>query len=148
MSAHFDPILLLLAPAYLIAPNAETLLIIQSVWLASGAIPLFLLASRVIRSSWVALVIAGAYLLHPALHGINMYEFHSLALVVPLLFWVVYLLERQRIVGYWVAPGPNPLMRCQRAGARCRPKIRSGCSIPRRRKPRQSPGILRAPRGA
>jgi uncharacterized membrane protein len=47
-------------------------------------------------------VIAGAYLLHPALHGINMYEFHSLSLVVPLLFWVAYLLERQRIVGYWL----------------------------------------------
>jgi uncharacterized membrane protein len=103
MSAHFDPVLALLVPFYRLAPNAETLLVFQSVWLASGSIPLFLLSRRVLGSGWMALVIAGTYLLHPALHGINLYEFHSIALVVPLVVWSVYFLERGSWWGYWIA---------------------------------------------
>jgi uncharacterized membrane protein len=102
MSAHFDPVLTLLVPLYRLAPNAETLLIFQSAWLASAAIPLFLLSRRVLGTGWMALVIACAYLLHPALHGINLYEFHSLALVLPLLVWSIYFLERGNWWGYWV----------------------------------------------
>jgi uncharacterized membrane protein len=102
MSAHFDPLLVLLAPLYRLAPHAETLLIFQSAWLGSAAIPLFLLSRRVLGVGWIAVVFAGAFLLHPALHGINLYEFHSLALVVPLLVWSVYFLERGSWWGYWV----------------------------------------------
>jgi len=47
--------------------------------------------------------VAGAYLLHPALHGINLYEFHSLPLVVPLVIWCLYFLERDNAKGYWIA---------------------------------------------
>ena len=102
MSAHFDPLLALLVPFYRLAPNAETLLIFQSAWLASAAIPLFLLSRRVLGAGWISLVFAGAYLLHPALHGINLYEFHSLALVVPLVVWSIYFLERGSWWGYWI----------------------------------------------
>ena len=102
MSAHFDPLLALLAPFYRLAPNAETLLIFQSAWLASAAIPLFLLSRRVLGAGWIALVIACAYLVHPALHGINLYEFHSIALVLPLVVWSIYFLERGSWRGYWV----------------------------------------------
>jgi uncharacterized membrane protein len=103
MAAHFDPLLVALAPFYLLSPRAETLLIIQSVWLASGAIPLYLIASRILRGAAAGAVVAGAYLLHPALHGINLYEFHSLPLVVPLVIWCLYFLERDNAKGYWVA---------------------------------------------
>ena len=103
MAAHFDPLLVALTPFYLLSPRAETLLIIQSVWLASGAIPLYLIASRVLRGAAAGVVVAGAYLLHPALHGINLYEFHSLALVVPLVIWSLYFLERDNAKGYWIA---------------------------------------------
>ena len=102
MAAHFDPLLVALTPFYLLSPRAETLLIIQSVWLASGAIPLYLIASRVLRGAAAGMVVAGAYLLHPALHGINLYEFHSLALVVPLVIWSLYFLERDSAKGYWI----------------------------------------------
>ena len=103
MGAHFDPLLVALTPFYLLSPRAETLLIIQSVWLASGAIPLYLISSRVLQGTVAAAVVAGAYLLHPALHGINLYEFHSLALVIPLVIWSLYFLERDSAKGYWIA---------------------------------------------
>ena len=102
MGAHFDPVLTLLVPLYRLAPDAETLLIFQSAWLASAAIPLFLLSRRVLGAGWIALVIACTYLVHPALHGVNLYEFHSIALVVPLVVWSIYFLERGSWRGYWV----------------------------------------------
>jgi len=103
MGAHFDPLLVALSPFYRLSPRAETLLIIQSVWLASGAIPLYLLTARVLRGAGAGIVLAGAYLLHPGLHGINIYEFHSLALVVPLVVWCLFFLERDSARGYWIA---------------------------------------------
>lgn len=97
LSAHFDPILLLLVPFYRLFPRAETLLVFQSVWLALGAIPLFWLAKRKAQSAWTALAVVVAYLFHPALHGVNLYDFHSVALAIPLLVGAVAALEEGRV---------------------------------------------------
>jgi len=102
-SAHFDPILWMFTPIYRIAPRAETLLIIQSFWLALGAIPLFLYSRRVLGSAWWACTIVAAYCFMPALHGANLYDFHSLALLVPTAIFAVYFLDSKRLVGYWLS---------------------------------------------
>lgn len=101
LSAHFDPILVLLSPIYGLAPRAETILILQAFWLALGAIPLFLLARKKLESPWLALALAAIYLLYPALHGVNLYDFHSLALAGPLLLAIVAALELGRLRVYW-----------------------------------------------
>ena len=46
LAAHFDPILILLSPIYMLAPRAQTLIVLQSVWIAAGVVPLYLLAQR------------------------------------------------------------------------------------------------------
>lgn len=97
LSAHFDPILLLLVPFYRLFPRAETLLVFQSVWLALGAIPLFWLARRKTKSAWTALAVVVVYLFYPALHGVNLYDFHSVALAIPLLVAAVAALEVGRV---------------------------------------------------
>ncbi|MEX1366603.1 MAG: DUF2079 domain-containing protein, partial [Nannocystaceae bacterium] len=107
-SAHYDPIIILLAPLYGLNPRAETLLWLQSVWLAMGGVPLYLIAKRVLGNPWQALVVVSLFLLAPALHGINMFDFHSLALMVPLVMWMVYFLDvgtPAALIGYWVALG-------------------------------------------
>ncbi|HGG56900.1 MAG TPA: DUF2079 domain-containing protein, partial [Nannocystis exedens] len=35
------------------------------------------------------------YSLHPALHGVNMFDFHSLSLAIPLMMWTVYFVARK-----------------------------------------------------
>lgn len=100
-SAHFDPILLLVAPFYRAAPRAETLLVFQSVWLALGALPLYLLARRKLERPWLALTLPAIYLAYPALHGANMYDFHSLTLLAPLTLWAVYFLDSERVRPYF-----------------------------------------------
>jgi uncharacterized membrane protein len=102
-SAHFDPILILLSPFYLLYPRAEFLLVLQSVWLGSGVIPIYLLAREKLGGRAPALLFAAVYALCPAMHGANMYEFHSLTLLAPALVWVLYLLETRNISAYYVA---------------------------------------------
>jgi uncharacterized membrane protein len=100
-SAHFDPILVVLSPLYLLYPRAELLLVLQSFWLASGVFPAYLIGRDVLRSRYAGLVIAAVYALHPALHGANMYEFHSLTLIAPPVIWALYFLETGRTKAYW-----------------------------------------------
>ena len=96
-SAHFDPILVVLSPLYLFYPRAEFLLVFQSVWLGSGVFPVYLIARRFELGRLASLAIAACFVLHPAVHGANMYEFHSLTLAIVPLLWVVYAFEARRL---------------------------------------------------
>jgi len=102
-SAHFDPILVLLSPLYRLYPRAEFILSLQAAWVALGAFPAFLLGHRHLRSPVAGLVVALAYLAGPCLHGANMYEFHSLTLVVMPMMWAWYALDCQKGWLYWLS---------------------------------------------
>ena len=93
---HFSPILFLLAPLYALRQDARTLLILQSLFLAAGAVPLYQLARLKTRSVWLALALVATYLLHPALHGVNLDDFHQIALVAVFLLAALYFLETGR----------------------------------------------------
>lgn len=105
ISAHFDPILAVIAVIYRVYQHAETLLVLQTVWLASGMIPLYLLARRRLQNEWFAALLALVYALYPALHGVNMFDFHSLAFIVPNVMWAVYLLDTGGFKRYWLVLG-------------------------------------------
>lgn len=102
LTGHFDPILVPLSVFYLIYPFAETPLVLQTLWLASGAMPVYLLTKHHTAHRGVALALAFAYLLYPALHGVNLFDFHSLALCIPLFVWFLYFLETRRTTAYYV----------------------------------------------
>ncbi|MGE5603039.1 MAG: DUF2079 domain-containing protein, partial [Nitrososphaerales archaeon] len=99
---HFSPILYLLAPIYALRQDARTLLVLQTLFLAAAAIPLYLLARLKTRSIWLALALVAAYLLHPALHGVNLDDFHQLALLPVFLLSALYFLEIDRIIPFLV----------------------------------------------
>lgn len=95
-SDHFAPIFYLLTPFYLLGGGVRALLIVQSVALAAGAPAVYLLARRNLTSQALALTLAAAYLLFPALHGINHFDFHEIALAAPLVLWSLYFLNARR----------------------------------------------------
>lgn len=105
VSAHFDPIIALISVFYRLYMHAETLLVLQTLWLASGAIPLYLLAKRRLGNEWFAAVLGLIYFLYPALHGVNMFDFHSLAFVIPSAMWAAYLLDIGALKRYWLILG-------------------------------------------
>lgn len=100
-SAHFDPILVLLSPLYLLYPRAELILGLQSVWCGSGVIPVYLIARHHLGSRPQSVLLAACYALHPAVHGANMYEFHSLTLATVPIMWALYALLRRKLWAYW-----------------------------------------------
>jgi uncharacterized membrane protein len=95
---HFTPIYYLLAPLYALVGDARALLIIQALVLGLAALPVYLLAQRLLRDPGqaVGVALAASFLLHPALHGVNTFDFHEIALALFLLLWALYFLESSR----------------------------------------------------
>ncbi|MCW2762715.1 MAG: hypothetical protein JWR85_2916 [Marmoricola sp.] len=78
---HFSPVLALLAPLVLVLPSPLTLLGAQAVAVAAGVIPLM----RAAGSTWMAWVVAISYGLAPGFAALIGFDFHEVALGVPLL---------------------------------------------------------------
>lgn len=87
---HADIILVLLAPLYLIWDNVRMLLIFQSFALALGAIPVYLISYKLLKNKVQAVILASIYLLNPGIQWTNIYDFHPIALVIPLLLMTFY----------------------------------------------------------
>lgn len=94
---HWSPGLLLLVPGYALFPSPYYLLIIQTLALALGAWPLYRLAMRVLQREPLAKLIAIAYLAYPTLHWVNLFDFHEIAFIVPLMFAGMYAVESGRL---------------------------------------------------
>ena len=93
---HFSPILYLLVPLFRVAPGPVTLLVFQSAALALGALAVFGIAARRLGDERPAAVFAILYLLNPPLQGINVRDFHTAALAIPLLLAAIYFAEAER----------------------------------------------------
>lgn len=91
---HFSPILLLILPIYKVLPRVETLLILQSFVLALGALPIYMIVKKEISSN-VGVIFAFLYLIYPALHGINRYDFHEVAFA-PLFILCTFYFYREK----------------------------------------------------
>ncbi|MFK7918415.1 MAG: DUF2079 domain-containing protein [Ilumatobacter sp.] len=73
---HTSFVLLLLVPFYWVWPSAGVLFFAQSAAIGAGALPVFLVGRTRLRSEWLALVPAAAYLVHPAVGHTNLENFH------------------------------------------------------------------------
>jgi uncharacterized membrane protein len=93
---HVSFIMLAFVPLYWLWPGPETLLVVQALVLAIGAIPVYLLARGVLKNSWFAVIPALAYLLTPALGWLNLENFHPDSLEVPLLLFAFFFIMRRR----------------------------------------------------
>ena len=98
LGIHVEPILVLIAPFYLIHDGPETLIVIQNVALALGAIPLFLLSLRRLPNlPLLGVAFAASYLLAPEFLGAALWDFHSVALATPLLILAIWALDAGRL---------------------------------------------------
>ena len=86
---HFSPLLFTLIPAYYMLQRAETLLLLQSILLGLSAIPIYRIG-RIYLEKKQACLFALLYLLNPALHGVNSYDFHVQAFLPLTLGYLTY----------------------------------------------------------
>ncbi len=104
LAIHFEPIILPLSLLYAFGADPRILLVFQTLALVSGALPVFLLARRYLPE-WpiLAALMATAYLLSPALLGLNIFDFHPVSLVTPLLLYALLALAYKRYVWFLIA---------------------------------------------
>jgi uncharacterized membrane protein len=94
-SGHFAPLLHVLTPIYSLSPKAETLIVIQAIWLAAAVVPIYVLTVDRLQRPWTAVVVCCAYLMHPSLHGVTLFDFHALILMTPLFLWAVWTIRHK-----------------------------------------------------
>ncbi|MGW4160705.1 DUF2079 domain-containing protein [Streptomyces sp. NPDC004788] len=102
---HFHPLLAVLAPLYRLFPSPLTLLVAQSALLALGAVPLTRWAVRAVGPR-AAHAVAAGYGLSWGIASAAAFDFHEVALAVPLLAWSLEALGRRRwrAAVAWAAP--------------------------------------------
>lgn len=100
---HVDPLLLVLAPLFWIWSSPLLLLVSQALAVTSGALPVFWLARKHLRSSRAGAHFAFAYLLYPATQ-FNAFTlgsgFHSVSIALPLVLYAIWFLDEDRLLAF------------------------------------------------
>ena len=101
----------LFAPIYWLGGGVKEVALVHTIWVAAGAVPLWLLARDRWGRRWEALAVPLAYLLHPAVHWVTWWLYHPDSLAItPLLFaWWLARAERWR----WFAVACAVAMACK-----------------------------------
>jgi uncharacterized membrane protein len=100
---HFNLGLFLLAPFYWLGAGANFLNIVMVVSMALAAVPIYLLGRDRLGSGWLAVGLAGAYLLHPSLQFMTWELFHPEPMAMLGLFFAWLFARRERWGWYAVA---------------------------------------------
>ena len=100
MSVHNDIFLAFLAPFYFIYSGPETLLVIQTVATALGALAVYGISNIIFEKKsnvhLISLFFSFAYLMYPALQRANQFDFHAVVLATPLLLFMYYFYLRKK----------------------------------------------------
>jgi uncharacterized membrane protein len=99
---HFEPILFPISLLYFIWAGPKTLLVFQTLVVASGAFPAFWLARLRLRNELAAAAIALVYLLYPAQQQATIFEFHAVTLTASLLLFTLYFMYTRRTLWLFV----------------------------------------------
>ncbi len=100
LGSHFDPVLALLAPLWLLWPSPELLLVVQAAAVAAGALPVFWLARAHFDSEQPAAALAVAYLLYPPVQWLTTSDFHPVSLACPLLLFAWWFLDQRQLLPF------------------------------------------------
>ncbi|OGP80973.1 MAG: hypothetical protein A2Y95_12235 [Deltaproteobacteria bacterium RBG_13_65_10] len=111
---HVEPILLAALPVYALVPRPETLLLLQTLLLAFGAIPAYAAGQAILGRRALGVACAWLYLLNPNLHRANLFDVHPLVFAAPFLLGAYALARRQR---------PGGAFACALAALACREDV-------------------------
>ena len=98
MAAHVSPIFLLYLPFYALIPSPVTLMVLQVGAVASAVIPLWLLGKEKGLSPTWRVLLCSLLCAFPAIWGGGAGMLHEYALLLPLLLWLFWALEKKKTV--------------------------------------------------
>lgn len=96
LAFHADVFLLILVPFYAVFPTTETLLLLQVLVVASGAIAVYLIGQQVFGRQWWGTLFATVYLFTPGVQWATIFDVHAVTFATPLILWAAWLAMRQR----------------------------------------------------
>jgi uncharacterized membrane protein len=99
---HFSPVHVFTGLLYYVWEDAAVLLVLQSVAMVIGAWGLYALATKLTGSPLLSLLLCLSYLSNPYLHIINRFDYHPIALVIPVYLWMLYFMRERRWVVFFV----------------------------------------------
>ena len=102
---HVNLIAFALVPFYWLGAGPHFLYLVETLALAAGAIPIWLLARDRLEHPWLALGPVAAYLLYPSIEWINWWHFHPEALAITPLLFAWWFASRRRWMWFAVACG-------------------------------------------
>lgn len=97
LAYHVDPILVLLAPLWMIWPSPLLLAAVQVVACALGALPVFWLGRHHLHSEKAAALMALVYLSYPWLAWTASDAMHPVTLAIPLFLYAIWFLETGKL---------------------------------------------------
>ncbi|MBL7224194.1 MAG: DUF2079 domain-containing protein [Candidatus Brocadiae bacterium] len=98
---HAHCIVAPLAWLYRLWPRHELLMVLHTAWLGIGAVPVYLLARRVLGDRFAAWCVAVAYLVAPTTAFVNLpstYGFSPMVMLPTALLWAMCFLERRNLL--------------------------------------------------
>lgn len=96
---------LLFVPAYWLGAGPHFLFEAQTVWLAAGAVPIWLLGRDRFSNPWPPVALAAAYLAYPSVEWVNWWSFRPDALIIAPLMFAYWLATRRRWGWFALATG-------------------------------------------
>jgi uncharacterized membrane protein len=100
LSNHAEYGMFLFVPLYALRPGAETLLVMQSLFMGLSAVPLYFFAATQVPRATAA-AIACASLLYAPMHGPNFYDFHWMPMSMFFFYWMFYAIAKRK--HWWIA---------------------------------------------
>ncbi len=98
LAFHADPFLLLLTPFYMVVPRTETLLLLQVLMVASGALAVFFISRRILKDDRWGVLFSAIYLLNPGLNWATIFDVHAVTFATPIILWALWAVISKR---YW-----------------------------------------------
>lgn len=99
---HFILLFPLLSPIYRLLPFPQTLLIMQSIFVCAGSIPIYLLGKKILKKDFSALMISMAYLLFIGLQSALTFGIHGATFIPTFFAFAFWFLNDRKWIWYWV----------------------------------------------
>jgi len=100
LRGHFDPVLMLLSPPYLVSDSIFWVFLLYSLVISSGAVAVHLLARRAMAGALLPALLALYYLTYSPLLELDVLQIRGDVLAVPLLLFAFYFYFRQRFAPF------------------------------------------------
>lgn len=103
LGSHVDPFLAALVPLWWLWSSPLMLLVVQAVAVSTGALPVYWLARKHLRSERAAAHFAFAYLIFPAtqFNALTITSgFHAVSVAVPLILFAIWFLDEDRLIPF------------------------------------------------